>query len=52
MKTVLVTGATGLMGSNICEQLIRPGDRARTIARTPYGTDTRALRNTSPWCRC
>jgi len=45
MKTVLVTGATGLIGSNICEQLIGRGDRARTIARTPEGADARALRD-------
>jgi dihydroflavonol-4-reductase len=45
MKTVLVTGATGLIGSNICEQLIARGDRARTLARTPDGADARALRD-------
>lgn len=45
MKTVLVTGATGLIGSNICEQLIRKGDRARTIARKPDAPDALALRN-------
>lgn len=44
MKTVLVTGATGLIGSNICEQLIKKGDRARTIARKPDSPDAQALR--------
>jgi dihydroflavonol-4-reductase len=33
MKTVFVTGGTGLIGSNICEQLIQRGDRVRALAR-------------------
>ena len=45
MKTVLVTGATGLIGSNICAQLIKKGDRARTIARKPASPDALALRD-------
>jgi dihydroflavonol-4-reductase len=42
MKTVFVTGGTGLIGSNICEQLTRRGDRVRALARP--GSDTAALR--------
>ena len=45
MKTVLVTGATGLIGANICEQLIKQGDRVRTIARKPMAPDGLALRD-------
>jgi len=33
MATVFVTGGTGLIGSNICEQLRRRGDRVRALAR-------------------
>jgi dihydroflavonol-4-reductase len=44
MKTVLVTGATGLVGANVCERLIRKGDRVRAIARRPEGPDAIALR--------
>jgi len=43
MKTVLVTGATGLIGSNACVQLLERGDRVRTIARKPDAADARAL---------
>jgi len=43
-KTVLVTGATGLIGSCACEQLIKKGDKARTIARKPDAPDGKALR--------
>ena len=32
MKTVLVTGATGLVGANVCERLLKQGDRVRAIA--------------------
>lgn len=42
MKTVFVTGGTGLIGSNICEQLIQRGDQVRALARA--GSDTSALR--------
>jgi dihydroflavonol-4-reductase len=44
VKTVLVTGATGLIGANICVQLVKRGDKARTIARKPDGADARALK--------
>src|ERR1700737_2333613 len=42
MTTVLVTGGTGLIGSNICEQLVRRGDRVRALARP--GSETGPLR--------
>ncbi|MFZ0668670.1 MAG: NAD-dependent epimerase/dehydratase family protein [Acidimicrobiales bacterium] len=35
MSTILVTGGTGLTGANICEQLIRRGDKVRTLVRDP-----------------
>lgn len=44
MKTVLVTGATGMIGACICERLIKQGDKVRTIARSPEGADAQALR--------
>jgi len=43
MRTILVTGATGLIGSNICVQLLKQGDKARTIARNPSSEDARTL---------
>src|SRR6185369_2859058 len=43
-KTVLVTGATGLIGSCACEQLIRKGDKARAIVRKADAPDAKALR--------
>ena len=42
-KTVLVTGATGLIGSRICGQLIRKGDKVRAIVRKPASPDGLAL---------
>ena len=44
MKTVLVTGATGMIGANVCQQLINQGDRVRAIVRTPEAQDAIALR--------
>ncbi len=32
-ETVLVTGATGLAGANVCRQLVERGDRVRALAR-------------------
>jgi dihydroflavonol-4-reductase len=32
-QTVLVTGATGLAGANVCKQLIERGDHVRALAR-------------------
>ena len=42
MATVFVTGGTGLIGSNICEQLVTRGDTVHALARP--GSDTAALR--------
>src|SRR4051794_3400620 len=44
MKTVFVTGATGLIGSAVCERLPARGDKVRTIARTPDASDAQALK--------
>jgi len=44
MKTVMVTGATGLIGARICERLIRQGDKVRALARNPESADALALR--------
>ena len=35
MSAVFVTGATGLTGSNVCEQLIQRGDEVRALVRRP-----------------
>ena len=40
-ETVLVTGATGLAGANVCKQLIERGDSVRALARD--GADTGPL---------
>ena len=40
-QTVLVTGATGLAGANICKLLIERGDNVRALARD--GADTAPL---------
>ena len=40
-ETVLVTGATGLAGANVCRQLVERGDRVRALARPT--ADTGAL---------
>lgn len=34
MTTILVTGATGLTGSNVCRRLIERGDHVRALVRT------------------
>jgi dihydroflavonol-4-reductase len=39
---VLVTGGTGLIGSNVCEQLVARGDEVRALARA--GSETGPLR--------
>ena len=44
MKTVFVTGATGLIGSAICTRLLERGDKVRTIVRSPDASDAEALR--------
>jgi dihydroflavonol-4-reductase len=37
-ETVLVTGATGLAGANVCRQLCERGDRVRALARPTADT--------------
>jgi dihydroflavonol-4-reductase len=37
-QTVLVTGATGLAGANVCKQLVERGDRVRGLARETADT--------------
>jgi dihydroflavonol-4-reductase len=41
VTTILVTGATGLTGSNVCDQLIKRGDKVRALVRPT--SDTAAL---------
>src|SRR5690606_3203916 len=43
MGAVFVTGGTGLIGSNICKQLVERGDEVRALARP--GSDTQGLRD-------
>jgi dihydroflavonol-4-reductase len=38
-RTVLVTGATGLAGANICKMLVGRGDAVRALARETADTD-------------
>jgi dihydroflavonol-4-reductase len=38
-ETVLVTGATGLAGANVCKLLIERGDHVRALARTGADVD-------------
>ena len=38
-ETILVTGATGLAGANICKLLIERGDNVRALARPAADTD-------------
>jgi len=35
VSTILVTGATGLTGANVCEQLIARGDGVCALVRNP-----------------
>src|SRR5258706_13520807 len=35
MPTIFVTGATGLTGANVCQQLIERGDAVRALVRNP-----------------
>lgn len=37
-QTVLVTGATGLAGANVCKQLVERGDTVRALARATADT--------------
>jgi dihydroflavonol-4-reductase len=34
-STIFVTGGTGQTGSNVCEQLVKRGDRVRALVRNP-----------------
>jgi dihydroflavonol-4-reductase len=43
MASVFVTGATGLIGSNICEQLVARGDEVTALVRS--GSDASELRS-------
>ena len=43
MKTVYVTGATGILGANVCTQLIAEGYKARASVRDMNNSDARAL---------
>ena len=43
MKMVLVTGGTGLIGSSICAQLVKQGDKVRTLLRNPQSQDAQKL---------
>ncbi|HKX77153.1 MAG TPA: NAD-dependent epimerase/dehydratase family protein [Novosphingobium sp.] len=43
MTTVLVTGATGILGSSVCELLEGRGDRVRALVRRVDSVDARAL---------
>jgi nucleoside-diphosphate-sugar epimerase len=38
-ETILVTGATGLAGANICKHLVERGDTVRALARASADTD-------------
>jgi len=42
--TILVTGATGLIGANIATQLMEKGKKVRTIVRDPKAEDAESLR--------
>lgn len=43
MKTVFVTGATGILGANLCTHLIAKGYNARATVRDMDAADTKAL---------
>jgi dihydroflavonol-4-reductase len=45
MKTILVTGATGILGSNVCTLAIEKGYRVRAIARDMGAADIKSLQN-------
>ena len=50
---VFVTGATGLLGSNVCTMLIERGHQARATVRDLENPDAVALRKAGRrWCRC
>jgi len=39
VSPILVTGATGLTGSNVCKQLVERGDRVRALVRDPAAAE-------------
>jgi dihydroflavonol-4-reductase len=43
VKTIYVTGATGILGANVCTQLIAKGYKARASVRDMNNSDARAL---------
>lgn len=43
MKTVYVTGATGILGANVCSELMRKGYKARATVRDMDAADSRSL---------
>lgn len=43
MDTILVTGATGILGSNVCTMLLAQGRKARAVARDMNVADVRSL---------
>jgi dihydroflavonol-4-reductase len=45
IKTILVTGATGILGSNVCALLIEKGYGARAIARDMAAADVNSLKD-------
>jgi dihydroflavonol-4-reductase len=45
MKTIYVTGATGILGANVCTQLIAKGYKARASVRDLTVADVRALQD-------
>src|SRR5262249_23945401 len=42
--TILVTGATGLLGSNVVTQLLEKGKKVRAIVRNPAASDAEQIR--------
>ena len=45
MKTIYVTGATGILGANVCTQLMAKGYKARASVRDMTNSDAIALRD-------
>jgi dihydroflavonol-4-reductase len=45
VKTIYVTGATGILGANVCTQLIAKGFKARASVRDMAASDAIALRD-------